>query len=173
MRSCPRGFDESKRDNVCALYSYFTRGCHARLGCPGYLPGQYFIFALPYNEVGLGDDLNDNSPLNLLVRMLTEDFVEGSMRSMFSILFGASALIFLDEARLAVAGLQLVDYYYRRTLLLVLFGLIHAYWLLWPYDVLYAYGLFGLFLFPLRVLSACILAIIGICLLVFGGYDFN
>ncbi|MDH5326791.1 MAG: DUF418 domain-containing protein [Gammaproteobacteria bacterium] len=132
-----------------------------------------FIFALPYNEVGLGDDLNDNSPLNLLVRMLTEDFVEGSMRSMFSILFGASALIFLDEARLAVAGLQLVDYYYRRTLLLVLFGLIHAYWLLWPYDVLYAYGLFGLFLFPLRVLSARTLAIIGICLLVFGGYDFN
>lgn len=96
----------------------------------------------------------------------TEIFVEGTMRGLFSILFGASAMVFLDEARLAHQGLDVVDRYYRRSLLLIVFGLIHSYLLLWPYDVLYAYGLLGLFIFPLRKVSSRALIILG-CLLLF------
>ncbi|MDX1811408.1 MAG: hypothetical protein R3240_05645, partial [Gammaproteobacteria bacterium] len=98
----------------------------------------------------------------------TDDIIEGTMRGLFSILFGASAMVFLNEAKLASQGLEVVDRYYRRTLLLVLFGLIHAYFFLWPYDVLYVYGIFGMFLFPLRKISANFLLIFGIILLFIG-----
>lgn len=95
----------------------------------------------------------------------TEIFIEGTMRGLFSILFGASAMVFLDEAKLAHQGLEVVDRYYRRTLLLILFGLIHGYLLLWPYDVLYAYGILGLLLFPLRKTPVKFLLLGGLVLL--------
>lgn len=83
------------------------------------------------------------------------------LRGLFSILFGASAMLFLDESRLAGSGLEVVDHYYRRTLLLMLFGIIHAWVLLWPHDVLYAYAMLGMLLFPLRKLRPGLLALIG------------
>jgi len=83
-------------------------------------------------------------------------------------LFGASAMVFLGEARLVAQGLDVVDRYYRRTLLLVLFGLVHAYVLLWENDVLYIYGILGMFLFPLRKLRVPALLIIGLLLLWIG-----
>lgn len=126
------------------------------------------IFALPVSNEALAIALHDSDALNTLIATFTDTYVEGSMRGLFSLLFGASALIFLDEARLQNRGLELVDRYYRRTLLLILFGLLHAFVLLWPYDVLYDYGVLGLFLFPLRKLSARILAMLGIALLVIG-----
>jgi len=132
-----------------------------------------FVFALPETLGHLPSELNDDSQLNSTIGIFSEVYIEGTMRALFSMLFGASALIFLDEARLAASGLDLVDRYYRRTLLLILFGLIHAYLLLWPYDVLYAYGLFGLFLFPLRKLSARTLLICGIVLLILGDLQLN
>ncbi|MDH5258933.1 MAG: DUF418 domain-containing protein [Gammaproteobacteria bacterium] len=98
----------------------------------------------------------------------TDIFVEGTMRGLFSILFGASALVFLNEVKLATQGLEIVDRYYRRTLLLVLFGFIHAYFLLWPFDVLYVYGILGMFLFPLRKISGKILLCLGVILLILG-----
>jgi len=46
-----------------------------------------------------------------------------------------------------------VDIYYRRLLWLLVFGLINAFILLWPGDILYSYALVGLLLFPFRNLS--------------------
>lgn len=125
------------------------------------------IFALPsgsYYLPILGEQLHIPE---FIYWSFTEVFVEGSMRGLFSILFGASAMVFLDEAKLAHQGLDVVDRYYRRNLLLVVFGLIHSYLLLWPYDVLYAYGLLGLFLFPLRKLSSPLLIVFGCLLLLY------
>lgn len=126
------------------------------------------IIALPVAIGYIPPELDDDSHLNSAIGLFSDLFVEGTMIAVFSMLFGASALIFLSEAKLASAGLALVDRYYRRTMLLVLFGLVHAYLLLWPYDVLYVYGLFGLLLFPLRGLSARTLLICGIGLLILG-----
>ncbi len=81
-----------------------------------------------------------------------EIFVEGGMRALFSMLFGAGLLIFMnkpDSDSGEVRGL-----YYRRTGLLILFGLINAYPLLWVGDILYIYGMTGLLLFLFRDLSA-------------------
>lgn len=127
------------------------------------------IFALPsgsYYLPILSESLNIP---DFLGWSFTEIFIEGTMRGLFSILFGASAMVFLNEAKLAHQGLDIVDRYYRRSLLLILFGIIHSYLLLWPYDVLYAYGLLGLFLFPLRKVSSRLL-IIGGCVLLLSSH---
>jgi uncharacterized protein len=44
----------------------------------------------------------------------------------------------------------------------MLFGLVHAYLLLWPHDVLYAYGLLGMFIFPLRRVPTLALFLVGV-----------
>ena len=74
-------------------------------------------------------------------------FFEGSMRTIFSMLFGASVVLLTSRAGESV---RTADVYYRRTIWLVIFGMVHGYLLLWPGDILYHYGLVGLFLFPLR-----------------------
>ena len=128
-------------------------------------------FGLPNGAYPFPVLLGQAHEANIAFWAFSEVFVEGTMRGLFSMLFGASAMVFLSEAKLASHGLELVDRYYRRTLLLILFGLIHAYLLLWPFDVLYAYGLFGLFLFPLRKLTAPTLLVIGSLLLVLGDIE--
>jgi uncharacterized protein len=75
------------------------------------------------------------------------------MRCIFSMLFGASAVIFIDRLERRGAGISAADLYYRRTMWLILIGMLHAYFI-WAGDILYAYGVVGLLLFPLRRLSA-------------------
>lgn len=127
-----------------------------------------FIFGLPTTGEYLPAHLDNSSFINSLIHQVTDDYLEGSMRALFSMLFGASALLLLSDNKLAKNSLLVVEHYYRRTLLLMLFGFIHAYILLWPFDVLYVYGLLGLFLFPLRKLKAQTLLLVGILLLALG-----
>lgn len=81
-----------------------------------------------------------------------EIFVEGGMRAIFSMLFGAGLLIFMDKPG-ADAG-EVRGLYFRRTGLLILFGFFNSYALLWVGDILYIYGMTGLLLFLFRDLSA-------------------
>jgi uncharacterized protein len=92
---------------------------------------------------------------------------EGKMRAIFSMLFGAGMLVL--TARLEQRGLaaQAADVYYRRLLWLLAFGLIHAYFIWWG-DILFFYAVLGLFLFPLRRLSARTLMTAGMILLLIG-----
>jgi uncharacterized protein len=78
---------------------------------------------------------------------------DGKMRCIFSMLFGASAFIFLDRMERRGAGITGADIYYRRTMWLILIGMLHAYFI-WAGDILYGYGVVGLLLFPLRKLKA-------------------
>ncbi|MBM3767543.1 MAG: DUF418 domain-containing protein [Acidobacteria bacterium] len=87
-------------------------------------------------------------------------FWDGKMRCIFSMLFGAGAVILLDRAEKRGAGIDAADVYYRRTMWLILIGLLHAH-LVWSGDILYPYGVVGLLLFPLRKLSAKALIITG------------
>ncbi len=114
-------------------------------------------FGLPF--AAYFDPTIDNATtgLNLFAYVATDTLVEGSMRTIFSMLFGAGLLIFThkpstDES--VVKGL-----YYRRTFLLVLFGLFNAYILVWVGDILYAYGMTGLLLYFFRNVVAKRLAI--------------
>ncbi len=91
-------------------------------------------------------------------------FFEGTMRGLFTLLFGAGALLFLSR-NMADSTPGRTKLYYRRTVLLILFGLINAYVLLWEGDILFYYGVVGLFLFFFRNLSVPKLVLLGIAAL--------
>ncbi|MGQ0733086.1 MAG: DUF418 domain-containing protein [Acidobacteriota bacterium] len=77
---------------------------------------------------------------------------EGTQRGIFSILFGAGLILLtsrLDSSGRADAA----DIFYRRSLWLLVFGIIHSYLLLWSGEILYYYGLTALFLHALRKLQ--------------------
>ena len=84
---------------------------------------------------------------------------DGKMRAIFSFLFGAGVLLLTSRE-----GPDTADIYYRRNLWLMLFGMIHAYFL-WFGDILYYYALASLMLYPLRKLSARTLINLGLLLI--------
>jgi uncharacterized protein len=77
---------------------------------------------------------------------------EGKMRAMFSMMFGAGVALFLERATRREDSARAADLFARRMLWLMAFGIVHA-WLIWYGDILYAYAICGLFIFPARHLS--------------------
>lgn len=101
-----------------------------------------------------------------------EVFLAGTQRGLLELLFGATALILLAPASKPSGPVAAVDAYYRRTVWLIAFGLIHGTLLLWSGDILFTYGIAGLLLFPLRKLPAGRLAAIGsACLLLTAAFS--
>ncbi len=98
---------------------------------------------------------------------VVEVVFEGTMRALFSMLFGAGALLFLAKREQPDSPNTVTDYFYRRLLWLVGFGLFNAYVLLWPGDILYTYGICGLVLFPFRKVPARSLVWIGAVMVLF------
>jgi uncharacterized protein len=92
-------------------------------------------------------------------------FIEGTMRGLFSLMFGASMLLFIVRAEQAAAP-RAGALYHRRTAWLIAFGLVHLYVLLMPDDILLIYGIAGLFLFPFRKLPPHRLATVSAVLIV-------
>jgi len=91
---------------------------------------------------------NDPKSINFWVYTLITIVFEGKMRAMFSIIFGAGVLLFI--ANKGGIGKSLTPLFYRRMFWLVLFGLLHAHLLLWSGDILYLYGICGMFLYLVR-----------------------
>lgn len=71
--------------------------------------------------------------------------VEGTMRGLFTLLFGAGVVLITRRDTVGSA-----DVYLRRCMMLMAFGLVNVGVLLWPGDVLWMYGVSGLFLFVFR-----------------------
>ncbi len=103
--------------------------------------------------------------LNLQVWIANNMFFEGTMRGLFTMLFGAGAILLTSRLEKSGAGITTADIYYRRILWLLLFGIINVYIFLWHGDILYPYAIFGLMLFPFRNASVKNLIIVG-CLLI-------
>lgn len=97
---------------------------------------------------------------NFTYWLVNQVLFENKMRAIFSMLFGASVIIMTSRAEKRGAGVEIADVYYRRTLWLILFGVIHGY-LIWYGDILFQYGVVGLALFPFRKLRAKTLICIG------------
>ena len=112
---------------------------------------------IPY--FALPDHLNHHQAFanpgdaNYWTRYWVEVLFSGKMRALFSMLFGAGVLLF-TASKEANRQLNVADLYYRRMIWMVVFGLVDAFLLLWQGDILYWYGLCGLFLFPMRHVSA-------------------
>lgn len=78
---------------------------------------------------------------------------EGSFRAIFSMLFGASTLIFIGRLEQNMGGQLPSEYFLRRQLWLLMFGLFNAFVLLWPGDILFHYAVCGMVLVAFRSVS--------------------
>ena len=120
-------------------------------------------FALPPaaydNPVAYGTP----SPLDLLVWSVEFIFVEGKLRALFSILFGASLLLVTD--REDARGGRPLRLHLRRMIGLLAIGLVHAL-LVWPGDIFVTYVVFGLVAYPMRAKPVPALLVAGIICLV-------
>jgi len=124
-------------------------------------------FGLPvpafHGDLGVMDEIGT---INQKTWFIIDWAFEGSQRALFSILFGAGIILFINRQEKRAAGLWPADYFFRRQLWLLVFGLINAYVLLWFWDILVPYACCGMILFTFRKLSPKVLIIAaGICLL--------
>ena len=75
--------------------------------------------------------------------------IDGKMRSLFSMLFGASMLLVIDRA--VATGRPARSVHYRRMVVLALFGLAH-YYFIWFGDILFLYAAVGMVAYFFREL---------------------
>lgn len=90
---------------------------------------------------------------DLYTWMATNMLFEGTMRALFSLLFGVGMFILLDRLEKKGAGINAANIYFRRLTWLLVFGVIHCYLLLWTGEILYNYALMGFLVFSFRNLS--------------------
>jgi len=89
----------------------------------------------------------DLTGLNRVVWVLSHVLADEKFMSIFSMLFGAGILMIAGRSE--EKGLKAGSVHYRRSLWLILIGLMHAY-LLWYGDILVAYGVCALIVFAFR-----------------------
>ena len=82
---------------------------------------------------------------------------EGSMRGLFTLLFGAGMILIVMRGDQGRGTIEAADVYFRRCIALVALGVVNFAGLLFPGDVLYIYGISGLFLFAFRRASPRVL----------------
>ena len=93
---------------------------------------------------------------------------EGTMRGLFSLLFGVGMYILLDRLEKKGAGINAANIYFRRITWLLVFGLIHGYLLLWHGEILFNYALMGFLVFSFRNMAPRKLILISISLIMAG-----
>ncbi|WP_240455731.1 DUF418 domain-containing protein [Virgibacillus sp. Bac332] len=99
-------------------------------------------FSAPYFLYG-GEGVAWPSSLDHTVQGIIDIFFQASFYSLFSILFGFG--IQLMKEGLFVKGIAFYPILIRRLMVLIGFGIIHAF-LIWHGDILLSYGIIGLFL---------------------------
>jgi uncharacterized protein len=117
-------------------------------------------FAFPFATYADPTIAGGSTGLNFWIYAVNAVLVDGKMRGIFSLVFGAGVVILTSRAFERGAGADAADIHYRRMFWLMLFGVLHAY-LLWWGEILYPYALMGLLLYPMRKMSARGLIIAG------------
>ena len=93
---------------------------------------------------------NEFGTLNYKIWFYVSWLVDGTQRALFSMLFGAGILLFLRNKTSQDTLVSPADYFFRRQLWLIFFGLVNIYILLWSGDILFDYGCYGLIMFVFR-----------------------
>lgn len=89
----------------------------------------------------------------------------GNAEGYFSMLFGAGILLFVSRLEKRTEGVWPAEYFIRRQLWLLVFGLVNAFILLWPGDILFQYSIVGVVAFVFRRLPVKgLLIAAGVCL---------
>jgi uncharacterized protein len=111
-------------------------------------------FGLP--EPACYGDLSVLKPLSVLnyrTWLGIELSVAGTQRALFSMLFGAGIILFISRKEKSPEGLMPAEYFFRRQLWLLVFGLVNAFVLLWFWDILFQYAICGMIMFAFRRLQ--------------------
>jgi len=101
------------------------------------------IFPAYMNPVAFGGYTGEN----LAIWLANYIVIDGKMRTLFSMLFGASMLLVIDRAE--ASGQSAARVHYARMAVLLAFGLFHFYFI-WHGDILVLYALTGLVAFLFR-----------------------
>lgn len=128
------------------------------------------ILLMNINGFGLANAYEDptvsggSQDWDLITWITANLFFEGTMRGLFSLLFGVGMFVLLDRLEKRGAGIEAANIYFRRLTWLLVFGLIHGYLLLWMGEILYNYALMGFLVFSFRNLAPKKLIIIALVL---------
>lgn len=90
---------------------------------------------------------------NLAVYKVITVMFEGTMRGIFSLLFGAGIVLLTERMENGGAGLMTAEIHFRRMVWMLIFGVIHWTLMLWIGEILFAYAMCGLVLFSVRKIS--------------------
>lgn len=140
----------------------------------GILTINILLFGLP-DVVGVNPTIwGTYEGIDIFAFVSAQVVFEGAQRTIFSMLFGAGVLLFIERISADERHGNIRRLYYRRMIGLMVFGLIDMYLLLWFGDIIFLYGFVGLFLYFLRNVSKqTLLTLSGILLvistLMFGG----
>ena len=130
-----------------ALPRHLTLDALRGIAVMGILAMNIIAFAMPeqayLNPLAWGG----SDPADLALWAGSMVLVDGKMRGLFSLLFGASMLLVIERA--AARGESPAPVHYRRMGWLMLFGLAH-YYLIWSGDILFLYAVVGMAAYPLR-----------------------
>ncbi len=116
----------------------------------GILVMNIYAFAMPLPAYANPLLMGGTDTLNLGTWFSTHIFVDQKFLSIFAMLFGAG--IVLMTGRAEAGGVKFGRIYYRRQFFMMLFGMIHAYFL-WIGDILFMYAMVGMFAYLFRKLA--------------------
>ena len=109
---------------------------------------------------------NEFGTINYKIWYYVSWMADGTQRALFSMLFGAGILLFMANKTTQDSIIFPADYFFRRQLWLIVFGLFNIYILLWSGDILFDYGCYGLLMFVFRLWTPKKLLIAaGVCFL--------
>ncbi len=128
----------------------------------GILTMNIVAFAMPEAAYANPRAFGGDTGADLAAYLVNFVLFDGKMRGLFSLLFGASALLVMDRAEARGANPDAA--HYARMAWLLIFGLAHLY-LLWWGDILHHYALIGLVLPLFRHWRARWLASVALLLL--------
>ena len=103
----------------------------------GILLMNILVFGLPADAYNNPRVWGGNDAINLWTLAIHWVLFEGKMRALFSIMFGAGIVIFMERALARENSVTAADLYVRRMLWLMAFGAAHG-WLIWHGDILYS-----------------------------------
>jgi len=105
-------------------------------------------FAIPLQ--GHDPSLMNETGLNYYLWYIVMLVPHGTQRALFSMLFGAGILLFINSRENKPGKLAALDYFFRRQLWLMVFSVFDVWVLLWGGDILLDYALLGLIMVPFR-----------------------
>ena len=126
-------------------------------------------FSMPSTAYLLPESFGSVDGWNKIVWFLSHVFFDLKFMTMFSIMFGAG-IVLMSQHRDA-AGVPVIGVHYRRMMLLLVFGLLHAY-VIWYGDILFPYAVCGCLVIWCRKWKPLTLIIAGAALLIIGSLFF-